>query len=319
MVAAIFSGILKPAAKASASSEQVRTYHWFKVADLNRATSRRLGQSGAGWTFTTISRMVHHVGRVGKPKSRKAARELGRLAVGLQAIANEAGVSVAKVRRDIVKLVDIGLIAVTRPNVRFQVDHATGRIVENRTGRSLPVVVYLTVGPDHLRTKAASSSPAKVEGQAVPDRDHSGGGIQRDLITKRTPDVDAVGIGTPPASPGGRLTAAPAPGLPAGEAGGHAAAKASQEGVVIRVDAGSDDLPIPIGQISRPAGRTKAPARPGGDRYRSQFPEDHHGPNEWKGIDADRWAATRRREDAERARREAEDAALRAKRMEVSA
>jgi hypothetical protein len=241
------------------------TYPWIRtLPDLNRATHRRLGKSGAGWTFETICRLVHHIGRVGKPKAKKAAQEFGRLSVGLQAIANEAGISVAKVRRDLVKLVELGLVAVSRRNVTFKVDPATGKIRENRTGRSLPVVVFVTVGPEHCRTKAGQDrpavSPSKLKGAASPDRDHSGGAIQRDLNTKRVPVGQAVGIGLPQAK-AGRLPAAEAPGRQAGEAGGHPAAEAGHEGGTVRVDAAHDDLPPTIGRISRPAGPAAPPKR----------------------------------------------------------
>lgn len=314
-----------PQASASTDPAGCR-YRWFRMPDLNRATHRRLGQrsrsnpegTGAGWTFETICRLIHHVGRVGRPKYRKAAKELGRLSVGLQAIADEAGISVAKVRRDLTKLVDLGLVTVSRRNVTFNVDPATGRIKENRTGRSLPVVVFLTVGPEHLRTKAGQdrpaaapataspSAPAKLEGATLHDRDHSGGAIQRHL-NQREPDGHAAGVGRPQAGPGGSLAAAEAPG---GEAGGHTAAKAGQERVVVRADAAEDDLPVPIGRISRPAGKAAAP-RPSG---RQPLPEDHEGPKPFVGQDHDRFAATRRRLDAERAAREAQDAAWRAAR-----
>jgi hypothetical protein len=282
MVAAV-SAVVSQASDSTAERESA-SYHWFKMPDLNRATHRRLGQSGAGWTFETICRLVHHVGRVGRPKARQAAKELGRLGVGLQAIADEAGISVAKVRRDLVHLVDLGLVAVSRRNVTFKVDPATGKIVENRTGRSLPVLVFLTIGPEHGRTKEGTASPAAshprmapsnpitVAGPGLHDRDHSGGAIQRERNTKRTPSVDAVGIGTPPAGPGA--------GLPAGEAGGHSAAKAGQEGGIVRVDAAGDDLPPPIGRISRPAAKASPPQQ----ARRQRFPEDHREPQTWGGA-----------------------------------
>jgi len=295
MVSAVSADLSQvPAASAS--------YHWFKMPDLNRQTHRRLGQSGAGWTLETICRLVHHVGRVGRPKARQAARELGRLGVGLQAIADEAGISVAKVRRDLVKLADLGLVTVHRRNITgFVVDPATGRIRENRTGRSLPVIVFVTVGIEHLRTKAGqdrpAANPANLEGQRVPHRDHPGGAIQREKKSERRPDGDACGIGSPPAEPGA--------GLPAGEtlatrepattacvsqeppqgrqqaarAGGHSAAKASQERVPVRMDAADDDLPVPIGRISRPMGKS-APPRP---QRRTDFPEDRREPEVWTG------------------------------------
>jgi hypothetical protein len=309
-------------------------FHWFKMPDLSRQTHRRLGQSGAGWTFETICRLVHHIGRVGKPKAKKAAREMSRLGVGLQAIADEAGISVAKVRRDLVKLADLGLVAVHRRNITgFVVDPATGRIRENRTGRSLPVIVFVTVGPEHLRTKAGqerpAANPANVEGPGAHDRDHSGGAIQRERNTERKPDGDAVGIGTPPAEPGAGLTAGetlatrepaattcvpqepPQGRQEAARAGGHSAAKASQERVPVRMDAADDGLPVPIGRISRPAGKS-TPPRP---QRRTAFPEDHREPQAFVGSDAARLAATVRRLEAEKAKRDAEDAAWRERRL----
>jgi hypothetical protein len=295
MVSAVSAAVSH--APATAAEGERSSYHWFKMPDLNRATHRRLGQSGAGWTFETICRLVHHVGRVGRPQARKAARDLGRLGVGLQAIADEAGVSVAKVRRDLEKLVDLGLVAVIRRNVTFKADLATGRIRENRTGRSLPVIVFVTVGPEHSRTKASQDRPAAnpvtVAGPSLPDRDHPGGAIQRDCETKRRPGGDAVGIGTPPAEPGA--------GLPAGQAaatvepatsvigrenanqGRLPAAKAGQEGAARRVDAGHDELPVPIGQrVSRPA--SAPPRQAGRPGARKPFAEDHRGPNVWGGA-----------------------------------
>jgi hypothetical protein len=267
---------------AAAAEGEPACYHWFKMPDLNRATHRLLGQSGAGWTFETICRLVHHVGRVGRPKARKAARDLGRLGVGLQAIADEAGVSVAKVRRDLVKLVDLGLVAVSRRNVTFTVDPATGKIVENRTGRSLPVTVFLTVGPEHCRTKAGQarpaanparmepSNPVTVEGPGLRHRDHPGGAIQRDSDTERTPDGGAVGTGTPPAAESGGLAAAEEPGTqePATAVIGR---QAASQAVTIRMDAEHDDLPPAIGRVSRPAAKAPPPPRRRGESK----PEEH--------------------------------------------
>jgi hypothetical protein len=243
------------------------------MPEFSRETHRRLGQSGAGWTLETICRLVHHVGRVGKPASKKAARELGRLGVGLQAIADEAGISVAKVRRDLVKLVDLGLVAVSRRNVAFHADPATGKIVENRTGRSLPVVVHLTIGQEHCRAKsnpvkADPANPSTVAGSGVPDRDHLGGAIQRDF-SERTPDGSTDGIGRPQTSgQGSRLE--PATGVATPEPAGRVSDRENA----------SQSVPTPIGRVSLPAGRQPAPRR----GNRNQFPEDRQGPATWDGA-----------------------------------
>jgi hypothetical protein len=287
------------AVSAEVSATQAVSFHWFKMPELSRATHRLLGKSGAGWTFETICRLLHHVGRVGRPQAKQAAKDLGRLGVGLQAIADEAGVSVAKVRRDLVKLVDLGLVAVSRRNVTFSTDPATGKIVENRTGRSLPVTVFLSVGPEHCRTKAgqdrpgnpvktASPHPVTVDGPGLHDRDHSGGAIQRERNTKRTPVGLAAGVGQPQAA----------------QEAGLAAGKAGQAGDTVRQDAKHDDLPPAIGRICRPAGKA-ACAKPKGQR---PLPEDHREPLAFAGKAADAFAATQKRLAAEQAAREAEDA-----------
>lgn len=308
MIAAISGGISVPEAREAVPPAD---YNWFKMPDLNRHTKRKLGKCGAGWTFTTIKSLVHLVARVGRPKARKAARELGRLGVGLQAIADEAGISVAKVRRDLVKLVDLGLVAVVRRNVEFNVDPATGKIIENRTGRSVAVVVFLTIGPEHCRTKAgrdrqaspamaAPRNPATVEGQVMHDRDHSGGAIQRDVNTKRTPDGQADSVGLPQAQEGGP-GAAGAGRLPAAQAGRHTPAQASQERTV-RVDPGDDGLPVPIGRISRPKGRASKPSQ---DRRREFTADERQPPRTWAGPAEAARLRMLRDMDAER-RRQAE-------------
>lgn len=273
--------------EASAAVEGVSEYHFHRMPDLNRSTHRRLGQTGSGWVFETICRLVHHVGRVGRPDARKAARELGRLGVGLQAIADEAGVSVAKVRRDLVHLVDLGLVAVCRRNTSSRTDPATGKIVENRTGRSLPVLVFLTIGPEHLREKAGSSgkagqatvepsNPSILDGPPAADRDHFGRAIQRERNTEKRPGGDAVGIGTPPAEPGAGLTAGDTRAIhePPRPPIGRPAASQS-------VQAADDGLPPRIGRISRPIAKAKAPPKPSGRR---PFPEDHREPAVWSGA-----------------------------------
>lgn len=285
MFAAV-SDVLEPSAAESASTGEPVSYYWFKMPDLNERTHRAIGESGAGWTFATICRLVHHVGRVGRPQAKKAARELGRLGVGLQAIADEAGLSPNKVRRDLVKLVDLGLVAVSRRNVTFAADPATGKITENRKGRSLPVLVFLTICPEHLRQKAGKAgnparvepgNPATVEPSPAPDRVHSGRGIQRDRNTERTPAVDAVGIGSPPALGDGRLPAAEAGRLPAAVHEAEQAAQASHEPP-------EADLPPTVSRISRPAAAAPKAARGSSGGYRPR-PEDHAEPRTWSGPD----------------------------------
>ena len=291
MFAPVSDALDRAAGETDSTGEPV-TFFWFKMPDLNERTHRSLGESGAGWTFTTICRLVHHVGRVGRPQAKKAARELGRLGVGLKAIADESGQSPNKVRRDLVKLVDLGLVAVSRRNVTFAADPATGRIRENRTGRSVPVLVFVTIGPEHLRQKAGKAgnpakmepgNPATVAPLPAPDRVHPGTRIQRERNTERTPVVDADGIGSPPASREA--------GLPAGQAGGQEAAEAGRLPAAIhegdrvapaKLEAPEADLPPTVRRISRPAAAPAKPARGGNGGYRPRTDEPHE-PTTWTG------------------------------------
>jgi predicted transcriptional regulator len=294
MISAI-SAFSRPSAvtAANASGE----YAWVKgLPDLNRQTRRRVGQSGAGWTFTTICSLLHHIGRIGRPAAKKAARFDQRLGVGLAAIADEAGLSVNKVRRDLRHLEELGLISVMRPNVTMVRD-AAGRLVENRTGRSKAVMVYLTICQEHLRAKAsppiasrpAPSNPSRMAGLPVPDSVHSGGAIQRELNTKRVPGGDAVGIGTPLASEEA--------GLPAGEAGQEDTTS------ILPVNAGRDEPPLmPHGRLA-PAAKAPARRQTAGKSFASQEPP---------GRSAAEASAEWHRRDPERERQRAEYLAAKA-------
>jgi len=273
MIAAI-SAISRPSAAAASNATTGQEFAWVRgLPDLNRQTRRLIGQSGSGWTFTTICSLLHHIRRVGRPAAKRAATVDQRLGVGLAAIADEAGHSENKVRRDLRRLEELGLITVMRPNVTMVRDSA-GRLVENRTGRSKAVMVYLTICQDHVRAKAAPpvasrmapSNPARMEGLPTPDSVHSGGAIQRELNTKRTPAGDADGIGTPAASAEA--------GLPAGEAGGHSAAKAGQEErtSILPVNAGRDEPPpLPPGRLA-PAAKAPTRRQTAGKSFASQEP-----------------------------------------------
>lgn len=296
---------------ATASNTTGEKYAWVKgLPDLNRQTRRLIGQSGAGWTFTTICSLLHHIGRIGRPAAKKAANVDQRLGVGLAAIADEAGHSENKVRRDLRRLEELGLITVMRPNVTMVRD-AAGRLIENRTGRSQAVRVYLTICQEHVRAKAsppiasrmAPSNPSRMEGLPMPDSVHSGGAIQRDFNTKRTPAGDADGIGTPAASADAGLTA--------GQAGGHSAAgtgrlpAAGHEGEqpILPVNAGRDEPPpMPPGRLA-PAAKSPTRRQTAGKSFASQEPP---------GRSAAEAAAAWHRRDPERERQRAEYLAAKA-------
>lgn len=212
------------------------------------------------------------------------------------------GISVSTVRRHVRHLVDIGVIVVYHPNLSFHVAPATGRITTKAEGRCQNTRVYLTIQPHHLRPAKASGMGADCTHQ---DADPSPCKVQiaptvRDSKNQRTPDGLTAGAGQPQAEPAGRLAAAEAPGLPAGEAGGHAAAKAGQEEPdIVPFDAGRDEPDLPP-RLCR-AGNA-AP-----ERRTNRWQEEPRTPQEFAGRDRERFEATRRRLEAEKAAREAAD------------
>lgn len=229
MIAAVSSAVSACLTRSSRAAASTTTgWYYVQVPDLNTATHRLIGKAKAGWTFETICRLIHHVGRVGTAKAKRAAKADQQLGVGLAAIADESGQSLNKVRRDCAALADMGLIVVTHPNV-VMIRDADGRLTENRTGRSKATVIHLTITQDHLRQPAASRS--RLAGQAAANSVHPGTAIQTNLNTERTPDGDAVGIGTPPAAQDA--------GLPAGEAPAS----------ILPVNAGRDEPAMPAGRI----------------------------------------------------------------------
>jgi hypothetical protein len=200
MIAAVSAAVSAGHSRSGAASGSTTTgWYYVQVPDLNTGTHRDIGKAKAGWTFTTICRLLHHVGRVGTPKARKAAKADQRLGVGLSAIANESGQSENKVRRDCRQLEALGLIVLTHPNV-VMVRDAEGKLKTNRVGRSKATVIHLTITQDHVRQTAAKPSrmaglnPSRMEGLPVANSVHPGGAIQTDLNTKRTPDGDAAGV-----------------------------------------------------------------------------------------------------------------------------
>ncbi len=275
MAASVSPVVSRPAA---ALTPAPTGYPWVKgLPDLNRQTTRLIGESGAGWTFTTICSLLHHIGRVGRPRARHEAKERQRLSVGLAAVADTAGLSIGKVRRDCTKLAKLGLIVTIRPNVTMERDLETGRLKENRTGRSKATVIVLTVCQEHLRQKAsppvgqavspprmAPSSPTRLGGLPARDSVHPGGAIQRDRNTKRTPDGLAVGIGQPQAEGEAGLPAGPAGGQEAAEEGRLPAASHEEGNVPLRIvvaDDADEQAHLPPGRLTPQAAKPREPQR----------------------------------------------------------
>ena len=277
---------------------------FFKVPDLSDETVRLITKANAWPTFMAICRAIHDRGRRGTDVERQAA-DNGMIGVGIKGLARSSGLDPVTVRRQVRRLAGLGLVVVHRRGITDVADPATGRITSNRIGRTPACLVYLTVTEAHMRPAAAKAA-AKVGGA----RRTPSAGRDRVHCAPPTKDISKEREETPTPPPDfGR------------KAGGHPAAKASQEGRQgIPAEAGTPpptrEAPCPVGTAKPPAAQprqgTPPPARSATSG--SGWPDgvEVAPPAPWQGADAERLAATRRRLDAERLERERLDAAVQA-------
>ena len=275
---------------------------FFKVPDLSDETVRLITKANAWPTFMAICRAIHDRGRRGTKVERLAASN-GMIGLGIKGLARSSGLDPVTVRRQVRRLAGLGLVVVHRRGITDVADPATGRITSNRIGRTPACLVYLTATEAHMRPAAAKVA-AKVGGAP---RTPSAG---RDRVHCAPPTTDI--------SQEREETPTPPPDF-GRKAGGHPAAKASQEGRQgIPAEAGTPpptrEAPCPVGTAKPPAAQprqgTPPPARSATSG--SGWPDgvEVAPPAPWQGADAERLAATRRRLDAERLERERLDATV---------
>ena len=277
---------------------------FFKVPDLSDETVRLITKANAWPTFMAICRAIHDRGRRGTDVERQAA-DNGMIGVGIKGLARSSGLDPVTVRRQVRRLAGLGLVVVHRRGITDVADPATGRITSNRIGRTPACLVYLTVTEAHMRPAAAKAA-AKVGGA----RRTPSAGRDRVHCAPPTKDISKEREETPTPPPDfGR------------KAGGHPAAKASQEGRQgIPAEAGTPpptrEAPCPVGTTKPPAAQprqgTPPPARSATSGFGRPDGVEVAPPAPWQGADAERLAATRRRLDAERLERERQDAAVQA-------
>ena len=315
MVAAVssaISAVLAGITPAATTTPAGRVRWFFKVPDLSDETACLISKANAWPTFVAICRAIHDRGRRGTDVERQAA-DNGMIGVGIKGLARSSGLDPVTVRRQVRRLAGLGLVVVHRRGITDVADPATGRITSNRIGRTPACLVYLTVTEAHMRP-AAAKAVAKVGGakrtpSAGRDRVHCAPPSTECSKEKSEPREK-----TPPTMP-------QEAGLAAGKAGGHSAAKASQEGRQgTEAEAGppppTREAPCPVGTAKPPAAQprqgTPPPARSATSGFGRPDGVEVAPAAPWQGADAERLAATRRRLDAERLERERQDAAVRA-------
>ena len=279
-----------------------RIRYFFQVPDLSDETVRLITKANAWPTFMAICRAIHDRGRRGTKVERLAASN-GMIGVGIKGLARSSGLDPVTVRRQVRRLAGLGLVVVHRRGITDVADPTTGRITSNRIGRTPACLIYRTVTERHMRPAAAKAA-AKVGG------------------APRTPSAgrDRVHCAPPTKDISKEREETPTPPQDADRtAGGHPAAKASQEGRQgIPAEAGTPpptrEAPCPVGTAKPPAAQprqgTPPPARSATSG--SGWPDgvEVAPPAPWQGADAERLAATRRRLDAERLERERLDATV---------
>lgn len=287
MIAAVSSAVSAVLSRASRPSGKASRTGWAfqPLPNLNRETRQQIGRLRAGWTFSVICTELGYAVHKGR-----ATWDQQRLGIGLRALARESGQSLGKVRRDCAALADLGIVVIHRPKVLHTADPATGKITAKAKGRCEETLIYLTITPGVLRPAKVHRDTGDRSTVAPPQgvlKVHRGTTVREQEQTENTPDGGAVGIGTPPADGNAGLTA-----------GGEPAS-------ILPVNAGRDEPAVPAGRIL-PSPRPQA--APTG-RRRSDFPEDHAGPQAFTGEAADAFERTRRRLEAERRQREAQEPA----------
>jgi hypothetical protein len=189
------------------------------------------------------------------------------------------------IARQMNAMAKLGLFAIARPAATL-VRNEKGQIIRRPVHKGLVPAATITWngGDEHRR-------PANRQGSNKPLKAAKPAGPQGSIRTLKGRGLK-VPSDTTPISP---KNISPT-------AGGHA-----------------DGIGRPAVENGRLAKSASQLADSGARRERPQFPEDHREPVVWTGRDAERAAATQRRLEAEKAAREAEDAAWRAARERQAA
>lgn len=263
---------------------------FFKVPDLSDETAAAISKANAWPTFIGICRAIHDRGRRGTKVERQAASN-GMIGLGIKGLARSSGLDPVTVRRQVRRLAELGLVVVHRRGITDVADPATGRITSNRIGRTPSSLVYLTATERHMRPAAAKAAAKVGDAPRIPsagrDRVHCAlPSTECSIETKETP--------TPPQDADST-------------AGGHSAAKASQEGRQgTEATAGtlepSSGQPDPVGTAEPPAPSTRHETPPSArsNRSGSVWPDGVEAapPTPWERLERERQDATLRAEQA---------------------
>ncbi|MFO0422823.1 MAG: hypothetical protein ACK52C_04090 [Planctomycetia bacterium] len=287
----------RPAGSPSTSTARAAgRWKFTKVPDLSAEMFGQINRASALPAYVSICRLIDQQGYRGTAPRRKgetaaqwrerseavrrAAREQGIILVGLHAIARDSGLDVSTIRRQVKRLHALGAIVLHHRGIVKVADRETGRITENRQGRTPAALVQLTVTPDQLRPANRAEAALRVA-KCDPSEDVGGAECNPSGSANRVqyapPSTDCAQTTqenpTPETGEEGRHPPAGAGGLPAAILG---------EGSVVTVDPSRPG--IAIEEATRiPAGgtasRSAAPPSGPAPALRIVTPPDEPAPN----------------------------------------
>jgi hypothetical protein len=282
----VISAVSPAKTRPEISSSTSTGWHFAPIPDLNRVTKHAISQHCAWPAFIGICMALRQEGRRGATSSiRQAAKDQQRVGIGLRELARDLGINVGTVRRQVGRLVEIGVIVRHRPNVEIRADLATGKIVSKAKGRCENTLIYLTILPKHLRPAKAVTGAKRTQPTVVLKVHNQPTFIESK--NQRVPDGQADGVGRPQPQ----------------EEGGHSAAKAGREEIpILPMDAGRDEPVMPIGRVIGSPKTSPAPRRT------NRYQDDQRPPQVWVGPEEQARKAMQARLAAEQAERDRRDA-----------
>lgn len=139
-----------PAEGDSTQAHFLNGIYFVPVPDLSDEAVHTINAGKAMPAFIGILRALHHQGRKGRTEDIRADARLGRLTIGINALARGNGMTDAAIRRQLTYLQRVGIIRVHDGEREPERDPVTGRIVKGR-GRTPPKVIVMTLTRDLMR------------------------------------------------------------------------------------------------------------------------------------------------------------------------
>lgn len=135
------------------------SFFFLPFPDLSDDAVHTINAGRAMPAFVGILRALHDQGRRGRTEDIRADAHLGRLTIGLKALARANGMQDASLGRQLRYLERVGMLRVHDGERQPERDPATGRIVKGR-GRTPPKVFVLTLGKPMMRpTREGRKTP----------------------------------------------------------------------------------------------------------------------------------------------------------------